>query len=322
MGLIPSPKPTDRDFPTLRQNWQPRGPVALIAGTPAGGGQDRVARALAASLGPVLGLAIDVINVPGRGGGNGWDRLAVAARDWRLLAISSPTLVTNRMIGDGVVDHCSLTPLALLCTEHLAFAVAAGSAIIDGADLIGRLQSHDTLVTAFATAAGNINHIALSQIAAYAGRDAESLGIRIFDSAPEAVTDLLAGNSDLAVVSAASVVEEVENQSVRLLAVSSPLRLEGSLEAVPTWEEQGVPCTIGTWRGVVAPPGLTSNQIGNWEQAIMAAALSAGWKAALARHLWTPTVLDAAATDAFHHYQARLLSEALSDLGLVAGARG
>lgn len=281
-----------------------------------------MARALAASLEPGLGVTLDVINVPGRGGGNGWDRLAAAPRDWRLLSISSPTLVTNRMIGDGAVDHRSLTALALLCTEHLGFAVAAGSALNDGADLIGRLRSKQELVTALATAAGNINHIALSRVAAYAGRDAASLTIRIFDSAPEAVTDLIVGNSDLAVVSAASLVEEVENHAVRLLAVSSPVRLEGSLKMVPTWEEQAVACTLGTWRGVVAPPGLTSRQVDNWEQAIMAAVLSAEWRAALDRHLWTPTVLGAAATSAFHDHQARLLSDALTDLGLVSAGHG
>lgn len=281
-----------------------------------------MARALAASLGPGLGVTIDVINVPGRGGGNGWDRLAAAPRDWRLLSVSSPTLVTNRMIGDGAVDHRSLTALALLCTEHLGFAVAPGSALNDGADLIGRLRSKHEFVTALATAAGNINHIALSRVAAYAGRDAATLRIRIFDSAPEAVSDLIVGNSDLAVVSVASVVEEVEKHAVRLLAVSSPARLEGSLKMVPTWEEQAVACTIGTWRGVVAPPGLTPSQIDNWEQAIMAAVLSAEWRAALDRHLWTPTVLNAAATSAFHDQQARLLSAALTDLGLVSASHG
>ena len=92
--------------------------------------------------------------------------------------------------------------------------------------------------------------------------------------------------------------------------------------SVWTWEEQAVACTLGTWRGVVAPPGLTSSQIDNWEEAIMAAVLRAEWRAALDRHLWTPTVLDAAATRAFHDQQARLLSAALTDLGLVTAGHG
>ena len=306
----------------MKQTWRPYGPVVLIAGTPVGGGQDRVARALAASLGPLLGVTIDVVNVPGRGGGNGWDRLAGAPGDSRLLSISSPTLVTNRMLGAAEIDHRSLNAIALLCTEHLGFAVAEGSSIIDGTDLIGRLRSKEAFVTAFATAAGNINHIALARVAALAGRDAASLGIRIFDSAPEAVADLIVGNSDLAVVSAASVVKEVEEGAVRLVAVSSPVRLQGSLQMVPTWEEQAVPCTIGTWRGVVAPPGLTPNQIENWEDAIMAGASSSEWREALERNLWTATILGAAATGAFHDRQADLLSVALTDLGLALAARG
>lgn len=220
------------------------------------------------------------------------------------------------------MDHRSLTPIALLCTEHLVFAVADGSSIIDGTDLIGRLRSNDSLVTAFATAVGNINHMALARLAALAGGDAAALRTRVFDSAPEAVADLLIGNSELAVVSAASVVNEFEGGLVRLVAVSSPIRLEGSLQTVPTWDEQAVPCTIGTWRGVVAPPGLTVDQVRNWEEAIIAAAGSDEWRASLERHLWTPTILGAAATRAFHDQQADVLSAALTDLGMVPAAHG
>lgn len=302
--------------------WRPQRPVVLIAGTPSGGGQDRAGRALAASMGSVLGVMIEVINVPGRGGGNGWDRLAGAPRDSHLLSISSPTLITNRLVGAAEIDHRSLTALALLCTEHLAFAVAEGSSITDGSDLIAHLLSKEGLVTAFATAVGNMNHIALARLAAHAGGTATSLQTRVFDSAPEAVTDLIIGNSDLAVVSAASVVNEVEKGLVRLVAVSSPVRLGGSLRVAPTWAEMGVPCTIGTWRGVVAPPGLTSEQIENWEHAILAATAGGEWKAALSRYLWTPSVLGAEATRAFHAEQADLLSVALTDLGMVAVARG
>jgi putative tricarboxylic transport membrane protein len=311
-----------RGLSRVNRPWRPHSPVVLIAGTPAGGGQDRVARALATSLAPLLGVPIDVVNVPGRGGANGWDRLAGATKDSNLLSISSPTLITNRMVGAADIDHRSLTPIALLCTEHLAFAVADGSSIIDGTDLIGRLRSNDMLVTAFATAVGNINHMALARLASIAGGDPASLKTRVFDSAPEAVADLLIGNSDLAVVSAASVVNEVEGGLVRLVAVSSPVRLEGSLQTVPTWDEQAVPCTLGTWRGVVAPPGLTVDLIRNWEQAIMAATGSDEWRASLERHLWTPTILGSAATSAFHDQQAGVLSAALTDLGLVSAAHG
>jgi hypothetical protein len=40
------------------------------------------------------------------------------------------------------------------------------------------------------------------------------------------------------------------------------------------------------------------------------------------RHLWTPTLLGAAASRVFYDHQADLLSAALTDLGLVSAARG
>jgi putative tricarboxylic transport membrane protein len=271
-------------------------------------------------MGPLLEVPIEVVNLPGRGGGNGWDRLAGAPGDSHLLSISSPTLITNRLVGAADIDHRNLTALALLCTEYLAFAVAESSSITDGPGLLARLGAGGALMTAFATAAGNINHMALARLAAHAGADPSSLRTRVFDSAPEAVEDLVIGNSDLAVVSVASVINEVEKGLVRLLAVSSPDRMGGSLSKVPTWEDLAVPCTIGTWRGVVAPPGLTAVQIKGWEEAILAAVSGAAWRTALERHRWTPTVLGAASTARFHDEQADVLSAALTGLGLVPAA--
>lgn len=306
----------------MGRDWQPQRPVVLIAGTPPGGGQDRAARALAGSLAPLLDVAVEVINIPGRGGGNGWDRLARSPREPHLLSISSPTLITNRLVGAATIDYRNLTSLAVLCTEYIAFAVATGSSIADGLDLMGRLGSKAGPIAAFATAVGNVNHVALARLAVQGGTDPSSLHTRVFDSAPEAVRDLLDGNSQLAAVSAASLVTELERGTVRVLAVSSPVRLGGSMSAVPTWEELAVPCTIGTWRGVVAPPDLAPVQIRGWESAISAAVSGAAWRAALERHIWTPTVLGAAATDSFHHQQAALLSDALYRLGLLPEGHG
>jgi len=110
-------------------DWQPEREVEIVAGTPAGGGQDRPARALIkvlqqASLG---GVSFKVTNIPGLGGGNAWRYLARQAGDAHVLAISSPTLLTNQLLGEDALDFQTLTPLANLYTEYIAFLVRGDS---------------------------------------------------------------------------------------------------------------------------------------------------------------------------------------------------
>ena len=221
----------------------------LFAGTPPGGGQDRAARALSAAL----DIPVDVINLAGRGGGNAWDALARRHGDGTALAISSPTLITNKMLGVADVDHRDLTPVAQLCTEYLAFAVN-GTAPAPSPPELARGLAGGELSVALAVARGNVNHLALGSIVTEAGGDPRFTEPRVFDSARYAVRELLEGRVDLAVVTAASLAAEVIDGSVSVVATTSAERLSGPFEAVPTWLESGFTTTIGTWRGLVAGP--------------------------------------------------------------------
>lgn len=300
--------------------WHPDRTVVLLAGTPPGGGQDRAARALAASLADLLPVSVEVTNVPGRGGGNAWDRLAAAPGDGHLLAISSPTIVTNLLTGVAELGPSDLTHVAMLCTEYIAFATRAESDIADSAELIARLAAGGSApVIALATARGNVNHVALARLARYGGTDSRSLDVRVFDSARHAVADVVAGRADIASVSAASVLPEVAKHSLRVLAVSAPQRLAAPLDTVPTWVESGVPCVIGTWRGVAAPPDIDATCLGYWHTIVARAVNTPAWREALERHVWTPTFRSPAETGEFLAAEEGTMREALLDLALIDG---
>lgn len=283
----------------------------IIAGTPPGGGQDRAARALAAAL----DCETDVTNVPGRGGGNAWDALARRAGDGTVISISSPTLITNRLLGIADIDESDVTPLAHLCTEFLAF-VATGSTT--SLRLLERAAVGD-LTTAIATERGNVNHIALGRVVAASGADPSTAEVRVFDSARYAVADLIAGNAQLAVVSAASVIPELEAGTVSVLATSAPTRMTAPFDSVPTWSELGVDCVIGTWRGAVGPPGLAPDDADRWAARIEAAVRTDSWAEAVRRHRWTDTYLDREALSTFLIDERRTLTTGLRDLGVLDG---
>ena len=281
--------------------------VEILAGTPPGGGQDRAARAFASAL----GVAAFVVNIPGRGGSNTWDELSRRGADPHVAAISSPTMITNRIHGIGA--HDDVTPLARLCTEGLAFVIPASSGIRNAGDLVGAVTGGAGI--AIATALGNVNHVAAGLIARAGGGDPGALDVRAFDSAREAVAEVLGGGAACAIVSAASVVPELAAGSIRVVAVSTSERLAGPFRDVSTWSEVGVDCLVGTWRGIVGPPGLTADDVAMWDELTGKAVASPEWASAVADHHWQSTYLDAASTRAFLESERATLAEALEMIG-------
>jgi len=299
--------------------WHPEHDVELIAGTPPGGGQDRAARALAAAFDEVLDVALEVTNAPGLGGANAWARLAEEPGDAHRLAISSPTLITNRLTGIATTGPEAVTQIGLLCTEYIVFGVPAGSQLSTADDLLERMTTPETLTVSLATARGNVNHIALAYLCRHVGTEPRGVEVHVFDSARHAIADVLGSGRGVVAVSAASVLPELEAGALRVLAVSAPARLEAPFAAVPTWDELGVDCTIGTWRGVVGPPGLDPDALAFWDGAVKAAAQGTAWRAALPRHMWSDTYLGAAATAQFMGEEEHRMRRALGELGLLDG---
>lgn len=301
-------------------NWQPRREVELIAGTPAGGGQDRPARALLGILEAhqLIGQPLKLANIPGKGGGNGWDQLRKHDGDPHVLAINSPTIITNKQLGVADFDHAALTPLANLYTEYIAFVVRADSPIRTGADFMAQLKT-DTAGCriALATAIGNINHMALAQVTAHAGGDIKALQINVFDSALYAVADVIEKRAEVGAITTVSAVKAIESGQVRAIAVSAPQPLSRLYAGVPTWTEQGVDCVIGTWRGVIGAAGLSPTQIAFWQNALRAATTTDEWSATLAEKYWANTYLSGAELTAFLDRERDVMGRLLHDLGLL-----
>jgi putative tricarboxylic transport membrane protein len=298
--------------------WKPEREIEILAGTPPGGGLDRTARTLAAALSSIS-IANRVVNVPGDGARRVWTSVDARAGDAHVLCISSPNLTTDYLTGVAAFNHDSYTPLAILYNEYIAFVARSDSSnryYGSGGDLLKRLRTDTAKVTvALSTAAGNPNHIALAQVTRHAGGDVCAPVIRVFDSALDAVADVVAGNADVAAVTAASAVKELEAGTCRALAVSSPTRLAGWYAQTPTWLELGAPCTLGAWRGVHGARGLNADQIAWWESTLTQATRAASWPAELARHDWTPMLVTGAALREHLLHEQTQMRAVLIELG-------
>jgi putative tricarboxylic transport membrane protein len=308
--------------------WKPQREVEVIAGTPPGGGLDRSARALVAATekSRLLDVPINVVNVGGDGGRKAWLRMEGHAGDAHALGISSPNMRADYLIGVSKSDPDRFAPLAILYSEYIAFLVRTDSPIASGANLVRRFaDERGTLTVALSTSLGNSNHIAVAKVIHHAGSDAKP-PIRVFDSALDALADVLAGNSDVAAVTAASAVADMEAGRLRAVAVSSPARLPGPYAGTPTWQEQSwrgraVDCVVASWRGASGPPQLAPEQIAFWRFVLSSAVRSAQWRSDLVRHFWTDMYLDGEALRDYLERERVEMQEMLSQLGLIAKER-
>ena len=303
--------------------WRPQREVEIVAGTPPGGGLDRSARALVKAIESerLLNVPAMVNNVAGEGGRKAWAYLDRHPGDPHVLCISSSNLATDHLLGASAFDHeRAFTPLAILYTENIAFLARSDSSLKRGADLIARFATRAASVTvALSTSLGNPNHIALAKVVRHAGGDVKAPSVRVFDSALDAVADVIAGNADVCAVTAASAVKEITAGTMRALAVSAPQRLAGLYAQTPTWLEQPVDCVIGAWRGVSGARGLTTAQVAYWEGKLAAAVGTEAWTSELGRLYWTPMYLDGAPLRQHLERERGEMEAALRLLGLLMG---
>jgi putative tricarboxylic transport membrane protein len=120
-------------------------------------------------------------------------------------------------------------------------------------------------------------------------------------------------------ITAASPVPELEAGTLRTIGISSPARLGGPYAAAPTWQEQGIDCLIGSWRGASGAAGVTGEQISFWQGVLAAAVRTPQWHADLARLFWTDMYLDGRALRDYLGRERAEMRATLGGLGLLSG---
>ena len=303
--------------------WKPQRPIEIVAGTPPGGGLDRSARALQNAIvaNGLVDVPVEVVNVGGEGGRKAWRHIEDFPGDGHVIGISSPNMLADYLTGVTLSDPARFAPLAILYSEDIAFVVHADAKARSGADLIRRFACDaGTVRIALSTSLGNSNHIAVAKVIRHAGGDINAPAIRVFDSALDAVADVVTGHSDVGAITAASAVSELDGGRLRAIGISSPARLRGPYAGTPTWIEQGVDCVVGSWRGASGPPELGAAEIAFWQATLAAATRTGQWHSDLERLFWTALYLDGAQLCEYLERERTDMRRVLGELDLLAGA--
>lgn len=299
--------------------WSPEKSVELIVPSGPAGGLDKTARTLQKIWREqrLLAAPVLVVNKPGGSGAVGYAALA-QMKDGHALAIASPTLLTNHILGASRVNYTDFTPVALLLSEYIVIYARADSPLTSGRDVTERLRRDpSSLSIAIGSIVGGTTHIGVGAVLKAAGVPVRGLKTVVFKSGAENLTAILGGHVDLAAGPADQVARQLEAGKVRVIGVASPVRLRGVLAQAPTWREQGVDVIVDTWRGIMAPAALPAAQLAFWDGVISRQVQSDEWKKDVEANLWGDTHRNSADARRFLDAEYPRLKSVLADLGLL-----
>lgn len=263
----------------------------------------------------LVGQSIHVANKQGGNGEVGW--IYMKDKDAHTLAVFSSLLLTNILLGHSKLSYRDFTPLATLMTEWEVVAVAKDSPIQTVKELMKKLEADpSSMKIAVAPGMGNDDHLSFIQACKTYGVNFENLDLLIFASGGDTASALLGHHVDVATMSVSEAKSQYEQGNFRLLAVTSPQRLE-QMPDVPTWKEQGVQMEFPHWRGVMGPPNMSKEEISYWDKALGAMVQTNEWKAILKTYGWQPFYKNSAETKAFLEQQNKMYADLVKESGLV-----
>lgn len=302
------------------QGWKPERNVELIVPASAGGSLDtsgRVVQKLWDEL-KLVPVSSTVVNRSGGGHAVAYNYLNQHAGDPHFMSITSSTLHTSNINGRTPLSYRDFTPLTVLLTEYIAFAVRADSPLKTGKDLIEALRKDPaSLSLALSSARGGTHHISFGLPLQSAKVDMKQTKLVAFNSTSEAVTALLGGHVDVMSGGTVQIAPHVASGKMRVLAVSSAKRLPGPLSVAPTWPELGYKGVFENWRGVIGTKGMTADQINFWENVFRKVVESDEFKKLAEKNQWDVNFKSAAETRRFMEAQYGELKEVMTYLGLA-----
>jgi len=233
------------------QEW-PKAPVKVVVPFDAGSTPDLAARVIGDRLATRLHQPFVVENRSGAAGNIGTDLIAKAEGDGRTIGVSiaGPLGVNALLFRKMPYDAAKDIGLVSIAVSQPSVLVVGSKLPTADAKQLSALMKNKSKLNYASIGAGSISHLAMAALVAQAGGDAVHVPYR---GSGGAVTALLSGEVDMALLPAAAVMPHVKAGKLRALAVASPNR-SPSLPDLPTLAESGLPDIKGdAWIGFIVP---------------------------------------------------------------------
>jgi putative tricarboxylic transport membrane protein len=300
--------------------WKPSRTAEIVSPAAPGGSVDAMSRAIKrfAEENKLIDVPFNVLYKTGAAGSIGLEYMAQNQGRGEVLFASSHTFLTIRETGDSKYDYRDLAPVGLLFKEYHVIAVKPDGPVRDGRDLIDKLRRDPSSVSfGFFGNPGNHLHLAAAIPLKAAGVDIRKLTTVQYRSGPEALTAVMGGHLDAALVTLSVAQALAEAGKLKVITQTAPTRRGGYLAGVPTWKELGVNVEYATAQGVLGAKGMSGEQIAYWEGVLAKLSRDEEWRKLLSRSHWEPSYMTSAEMKRYYDEEHAKLKAILAELGLT-----
>jgi tripartite-type tricarboxylate transporter receptor subunit TctC len=204
-----------------------------------------------------LGQPVNVVNRTGGSGVVGHQAIASAAADGYTLGIATVEIAMMHWQGLTQLTYKDYTPIGLVNFDPAGLQVRADSPFQTAKDLVDAIQKKPGSMKASGTGQGGIWHLGIAGMLDSLKMPASAVPWVPSQGAAPGLQDLVAGGVDIVPCSLPEARSLIEAGKVKSLAIMDTQR-NPIFPNVPTLKEAiGSDWTLGAWRGIVAPKGLS-----------------------------------------------------------------
>jgi tripartite-type tricarboxylate transporter receptor subunit TctC len=233
----------------------PSRPVKIVVPAAAGGATDALSRSVASRLAEVWNQPVVVENRPGATQIIGGEYVAKSAPDGYTLLISdAATFVMNHILHRNLpYTRNSFTPITVLTRFPWVIVVHPSVPATSFQELVAHARANPGKLSYGSFGLGSSGHISMDYLKNLLGIDIVHVP---YKGASPAVTDLLAGQIQLMMVTPLLVEPHARAGKLRLIAAATRERIP-RLPELPTVGESGVAgYDAGTWFALAGPAGM------------------------------------------------------------------
>ncbi|MFG2891746.1 Bug family tripartite tricarboxylate transporter substrate binding protein [Streptomyces sp. NPDC048248] len=287
----------------------------MVPNTP-GGGYDITARTAAKSIEDAeLNHNVEVYNLPGAGGTVGLSRLVNEHGNGKLVMSMGLGVVGAVHTNHAPSTLGDTTPIARLTEEPDIVVVAKDSKYKTFGQLLADWKKRPgKMPVGGGSSPGGPDHLAPMLMAKAAGITPRTVNYVPFDGGGELLASVLGGKVAFGVSGLGEYLDQIKSGELRLLAVTGPKRVPGF--DAPTLKESGVDVEFTNWRGIVAPPGLSTTERDKLIHLFTKLHDSPQWKDAAKRNGWIDAFATGETFGRFLDAQDRRVDRVLKELGL------
>ena len=285
----------------------------------AGGGWDGTARGTGEALtnAGLVGSA-SFENMSGGGGGKAIGYLIENAEsNHGTLMVNSTPIVIRSLTGVFPHNFRDLTLVAGTIGDYAALVVGKDSSLNSMSDLMDAYRA-DPSGTAIGggSVPGGMDHLVAAMVMQAAGEDPTAVKYIPYDAGGDAMAALLSGEINALSTGFSEAVALAQAGEVKILGVTSNARVP-AYDGAPTMKEQGIDTSFVNWRGFFAAPGLPSDTLAAYQDALTKMYETPEWEAVRARNGWVNIHNNGDDFKLFLENQEKVIGDLMRQLGFL-----